>query len=226
MAITASISTPQATATTTATKQGLNQMSSDDFLKVLITQLQYQDPMKPMDSDQMLSQISQIRNMEMSTTLTDSLKNLTEQQRLGSAASLIGGYVTGTVTGSDGTQTTINGVVRGIRFEADGEPILQLDSGGSLPLKSLQDVSDPNRLVGKYVTGVTLDENDNPVNVSGVVAAVKYGTDGSAWLELTSGDTLPMAGVATVGQAPAGSSTETAQAASKDSGVTAKLRLG
>jgi len=226
MDIAATLSASQAGTTITGTGRGLNQMSSDDFLKVLITQLRYQDPLKPMSNEEMLSQISQIRNMEMSTTLTDSLRTLTEQQRLGSAATLIGQYVTGKVRAEDGTETVVAGVVRGLRFEDDGEPILELDSGADLPLKAITNVTDANRLVGKYVEGVSTNANGEAVTVSGVVASVSYAADGQAWLQLTNGSTLPVAGLARVGEPPAGSATGTSQTGSKDTGVTAKVVLG
>jgi flagellar basal-body rod modification protein FlgD len=226
MDISATLSSTQSTAATTASTQGLNQMTSDDFLKVLITQLRYQDPFKPMSNEEMLSQISQIRNMEMSSTLTDSLKTLTDQQRLGSAATLIGQYVTGTVKAKDGSEKTIAGVVRGIRFEQGGKPVLDLDSGASMPLESLANVTDPNRLVGKYVEGYTFDANNNPVDVKGVVASVQYADDGQAWLQLTSGDSLPIAGVSKISAAAPGSDTTTGSTSSKDGGLTAKVVLG
>lgn len=226
MDIAATVSTLGTQTASTAPKTGLNQMTSDDFLKVLITQLQYQDPLKPMDSEQMLAQMSQIRNMEMSTTLTDSLRTLTDQQRLGSAATLIGQYVTGKVTAADGTATTINGLVRAIRFESNGEPILELDSGSSLPLKAIENVTDPNRFVGKYVEGSSTDANGKAADVKGVVASVRYTPDGEAWLVLTSGDSLPVGGVTRVSDPSSGAGAGTSQSLSRDGQTTAKLILG
>jgi len=131
------------TTATTAGKRGLSSIEPGDFMKILIKQLQYQDPFEPVDNEKMLAQISEIRNMELSATLTESLKSLTEQQRFGSAAALIGKRVTGVVTGSDGQETKITGIVTAVRFTSTGEPVLELEDGVSFPLKNLVEVTDP-----------------------------------------------------------------------------------
>lgn len=88
-------------------------MDSQDFFKLLITQLTNQDPFEPTGNDELLRQISSIRDIELSTTLTDSLRSLTGQQRFTSASTLIGQFVTG-VPGPDGVVDS--GLVIGIRF--------------------------------------------------------------------------------------------------------------
>ncbi len=142
MDINATLSTPVVSATATTGNGGLKAIQSEDFMKLLIKQLQYQDPFKPMDNAEMLGQMAQIRNMEMSTTLTSSLKSLTEQQRYGGAAALLGKQVSGVVTSADGTETTLKGIVTGVRFTSNGDVILELDSGDSLPLRNLTNVTD------------------------------------------------------------------------------------
>lgn len=58
-------------------KQELNQ---DDFMTLFITQLQYQDPMKPMDSYEMASQLAQFSNMEATMKMADNMEELLEYQ--------------------------------------------------------------------------------------------------------------------------------------------------
>jgi len=175
-----------------ATGRGLGSIDADGFMQVLIKQLQYQDPFKPMDNAEMVSQISQIRNMEMNYTLTQTLERLKNEQRFGAASSMIGRHVIGTVTSADGQEYTIQGTVASVRFTTDGEPILELDTGASLPLKNLTNVTDPSLLVGKYVTGLVASANGTPQEVKGIVIAVRYDESGRPILELQNGARLPL----------------------------------
>lgn len=59
---------------------GRKDLKKDDFMKLFITQLQYQDPMKPMDSYEMASQLAQFSNMEATTKMSDNMEKLLEYQ--------------------------------------------------------------------------------------------------------------------------------------------------
>ncbi|MDD5157771.1 flagellar hook capping FlgD N-terminal domain-containing protein [Sulfurimonas sp.] len=52
-------------------------LGKDDFLKLLLVELQYQDPTAPMDTDKILSQTSQLAALESSTNTNTALENLT-----------------------------------------------------------------------------------------------------------------------------------------------------
>jgi flagellar basal-body rod modification protein FlgD len=104
-------------------------LNPDDFIKMMITQLQNQDPMEPAKNDQLLAQMSQIGQLQSSTQLQDSLKGLVLQNQIGSAATLIGK----TVQGMDTNNNTIGGVVSSVRVQDDGVS-LELDNGQSLQL--------------------------------------------------------------------------------------------
>jgi flagellar basal-body rod modification protein FlgD len=60
------------------------ELTSDDFMKLFIKQLQYQDPTKPMDTAEMLKQTSQMTQLQSSNELKDDLKKLMD--RLDSSA--------------------------------------------------------------------------------------------------------------------------------------------
>jgi len=54
----------------------LNQPASlglQDFMKILLTQLTYQDPLKPMDNQQFMSQIAQFTTLEQSQQLNEKI---------------------------------------------------------------------------------------------------------------------------------------------------------
>ncbi len=53
--------------------------SADRFLKLLVTQLQNQDPLNPMDNAQITSQMAQINTVNGITTLNTSVSGLNTQ---------------------------------------------------------------------------------------------------------------------------------------------------
>ena len=125
-----------------STAAGLSGVSGNDFMQILVKQLQYQDPFEPMGNQEMVSQIANIRELEMNTRLSQRLEQLTDQQRFGSAAALIGKYAKGEMQAGDGSTMTVEGVITGLRFTPQGEVILELDTGEVLPLAALVRVTD------------------------------------------------------------------------------------
>ncbi len=75
---------------TGTTGNDLREVDLDEFLGMLITEMQNQDPLNPMDNSQLLTQISQIRQIGSTNQLTDTLTTLAIGQELTMASSLIG----------------------------------------------------------------------------------------------------------------------------------------
>ncbi len=69
---------------------GLDGVQIDDFLTLLITELQNQDPLDPLDNAQLLSQVSQIREIGSNDQLTRTLEMVRIGQNMSTASSLIG----------------------------------------------------------------------------------------------------------------------------------------
>ena len=70
-----------------------SQLTSDDFLKLFMTQLQYQDPTAPMETKDMLEQTSQLTQLQTNQDLKNSLDKLMKQMSAStqySAVSMIG----------------------------------------------------------------------------------------------------------------------------------------
>jgi len=62
---------------TTALKTvGKSTLDRDDFMTLFITQMQHQDPLEPMDSTDMASQLAQFSNMEATMKMSDNLEKL------------------------------------------------------------------------------------------------------------------------------------------------------
>lgn len=80
-----------ASATSAVNEQGV--LEKDDFLKLLLTELQHQDPTNPMDSDKILTQTSQLATMESAKNTQDALDKLAksmEQESSFGAVNAIG----------------------------------------------------------------------------------------------------------------------------------------
>ncbi|MFQ5502192.1 MAG: flagellar hook assembly protein FlgD [Phycisphaerae bacterium] len=120
---------------------GFADLNSEDFFALLIAELQSQDPLNPQDNQQLLNQMSSIRQMEQNATLTSTLESLAGEQRFGATAGLIGHYVLGTVADQSGQPIDVEGVVIGVSFERDGDAILELHNGHSVPASKVREVT-------------------------------------------------------------------------------------
>lgn len=95
-------------------------LSTDDFMKLFLAQLQNQDPTKPMDDSQMLNELSQMTQVQ---TLQQVQKALQGSQ-LAQSSALIGKNV----TGLDVSGATVNGVVTSVVQSNDAGLVLQVGS--------------------------------------------------------------------------------------------------
>jgi flagellar basal-body rod modification protein FlgD len=97
MTVSATSSTTGTTSTTSAKSASqlgaAAGMGKDDFMKLLMTQLQNQDPMKPMEDKEFISQLAQFSSLEATEKMTQQIEDLTGAQMLIQAATLIGKQV-------------------------------------------------------------------------------------------------------------------------------------
>ncbi len=80
-------------------------LTQQDFIKILLTQLTYQDPMKPVDNQQFMAQMAQFTSLEQTQQLNAKIETLIGNQSALQSVGLIGRTVevstaSGTVTGS------------------------------------------------------------------------------------------------------------------------------
>ena len=97
------------------TNDAYNDLDIDAFLTLLISELQNQDPLDPMDNSEMVAQIGQIREIGATDALTGTLSSISESQNLVTASGLIGT----TVDGLSPEGTRVQGVVDRITVSAD-----------------------------------------------------------------------------------------------------------
>lgn len=95
----------------------ISDVDIDQFLGLLITEMQNQDPMSPMDNAQMLTQLSQIREIGSTNQLTATLTTLAIGQELTMASSMIGK----TVKALDNNAKEVEGPVGRVSVQTDSE---------------------------------------------------------------------------------------------------------
>ena len=122
--------------------KGLN-LQAQDFIKMMITQLQNQDPMDPAKNQDLLAQMSQIGQLQSSTQLQDSLKGLVLQNNIGSAGNLIGK----SVQGLDDNDKPVSGLVNSVRVQQD-QVYLELDNGNILSMTRVTSIAPATAAAG------------------------------------------------------------------------------
>lgn len=121
--------------TGSSTATSASSPDKDMFLKLLVAQMRYQDPMNPTDSAQFLAQSAQFTALEKMQDVADRTTQLLSAQLAFGASSLIGK----TVTWTDADGVAQSGVVGGVTF-ASGGPVLDV-GGTDLPMTSVETVT-------------------------------------------------------------------------------------
>lgn len=196
------------------------EIGKDQFLQMLVAQLQNQDPLNPMSGDQMAAQLAQFSSLEQLTSINEALRGQNGNQQAmiqtlnGTAAigalgkdvlavgdqveiTSAGGSVTFAVEGNGGSAT--------LRiYDAEGKEVGKRDLGvidggrKTVDVGSAADGLEP----GQYTFGVeVVDSSGEQVATQpftrGRVDGIRYGADGPV---LTSGTlTIPFGAILEIG---------------------------
>jgi flagellar basal-body rod modification protein FlgD len=68
-------------------------LGKDDFLKLLVTQLENQDPTSPLDDKEFISQMTQFSTLEQMTQMNTTLSNLIVNNKINLSYTLLGKWV-------------------------------------------------------------------------------------------------------------------------------------
>ena len=179
-----------------------SELGQDAFLKLLVAQLKYQDPLNPADGAEFLAQTAQFTMVEKLADLeAQGQSTVTSQQQM-QAAQLVGRQVTYV----DATGNLVEGVVESAEYTPDGQSLTI--HGQAVELDNITKVVGNNRVDGASeavsALGPSLASSLTPALVeaiqeasagtadsdAGVDSAAEVSSDGDREAESTSTDAL------------------------------------
>jgi flagellar basal-body rod modification protein FlgD len=199
-------------------------LGADDFLKLLMAQMQNQDPLQPTDSTQFVTQLAQFSQVQQSVAQSTTLGTISTQLQgmsNSNASDLIGKTVTVQGNGlqwngtfATSANVTLGGAAQQVNVsiqDSQGNVVRTMQLGaepaGTLPITwDGKNNSAQPALSGSYSMTVTAsDANGQSVNVSqavtGVVSQVSF-NQGYPALTLSSGAVAPVSQLVSVGTTP------------------------
>ncbi|MDQ1649284.1 MAG: flagellar basal-body rod modification protein FlgD, partial [Frankiaceae bacterium] len=105
------------TTPTGTTKTAGDEFGKDTFLKLLVAQLKYQNPLQPADGQQYMAQMAQFTTVEKLADIQKSQSDAVTWQRAVAGQGMIGQQITATVAA---TGTKVSGLVTGMSFSDSG----------------------------------------------------------------------------------------------------------
>ncbi|MBM3965005.1 MAG: flagellar biosynthesis protein FlgD [Planctomycetes bacterium] len=108
-------STSKSSAANSLQGGGLNDVDVSQFLNLMITELQNQDPLNPTDNAALMEQVGQLRSISANDTLIKTLTSFSTTQELTTASGLIGKKV----KGLDSDAKEVNGAVSSVSVKID-----------------------------------------------------------------------------------------------------------
>ena len=112
-------------------------LSQQDFLKLLVTQMTSQDPLKPTDAQDLLSQMTQFSTLNANTALQTQLGQMQNLNEFSEAGNLLGKQVMLQVSDT----ATAQGVVSGV--DTSGSVPQIIVNGQSYSLAQVLSVANP-----------------------------------------------------------------------------------
>lgn len=165
-----------------STREANNELGKDDFLKLLITQLKYQNPLEPMEDKDFIAQIAQFSALEQ-------MQNLNQSFSYSMGFSLLGKYVSAAVIDSGTGETRyVDGEVTSVHTQAGEVYVVVNDT--DVPLKNITYVSEKpnsykdaelekyNSLIGMLSTVETVLSDNTTYEMEGIVAKIEKKKDG------------------------------------------------
>lgn len=116
--------------------QGVSGLTTEDFTKLILTELSNQDPLAPNDTNTLLQQMSTLRSIQSNMDLSTNLSDITRQNEFISAAGMIGKKVNGLNLDLERVTAEVESVSR-----TQGGVVLNLVGGGRMPMDYLDSVS-------------------------------------------------------------------------------------
>jgi len=90
--------------------QNRAELGKDQFMRILVTQLRFQDPLRPMDDREFISQMAQFSALEQMQNLNREFSNV-------KAMNMIGNFITAKIDGEGPEPEILKGLVESVSFE-------------------------------------------------------------------------------------------------------------
>lgn len=129
----------------TSTQRGSSELGKEEFLQLLVCQLQNQDPLNPQSDTEFISQLAQFSSLEQMTNMNTTMTNT-------SAYSLVGKNVVVSTKDSTGALSEVTGVVDYVEIK-NGDAYLSID-GKTYSVDDLVTVMDTVYAVQEYLPSV------------------------------------------------------------------------
>ncbi len=190
-------STNAASGSGTAETGSKDDVSHEDFLQLLVTQMQNQDPLNPMQDTDMMAQFAQLQTLDNQKVMTDAMVDMRKEYAVQGASSMLGMEITSkNLDGKEVTGIVVNTFTKGsdVRLTLDsGEIVTYNDITNVSKMDQLPDINAASSMVHKYVVGV----DGNAKAFEGIVKNITT-KNGQIYLNTYEGNSIPMIGVAQV----------------------------
>lgn len=163
----------------TTSDRNTGELGKDDFLNLLVTQLRYQDPLKPMEDKEFISQMAQFSSLEQMQNLNNSFTSV-------KAFSMIDKYITASIQDEESSEPQIvQGEVTSVKISSGKAYVVV--NGQDISVDNITDVSENQRsdfsdiskytnLIGYDAKGSIYDSKTGDIiDVTGTVAQIKRG---------------------------------------------------
>lgn len=114
--------------TTTASSLPNSGINEQNFIQLFVNELQFQDPMQPLDNSQFLTQLAQFVGIEQQSEEVTGINNLLTLDSSDESLGLLSHTVQ--VNNADGSTTT--GKITGIQYSTNGVQVTVTPSSGSV----------------------------------------------------------------------------------------------
>lgn len=163
-----------------ASTRNTGELGKDDFLKLLITQVQYQDPMNPQSDTEFIAQLAQFSSLEQ-------MQNLNKSFSYSTGFSLMGKYISAEVDDEDGKIKFVEGrvdsvhIMNGEVFAVVGEddvPMNKISWVSNENIGSQGDVTEYSGIIGMLAKAHILNDDGKIGSLEGIISSIVKEFDG------------------------------------------------
>ena len=122
------------------TNTGNSNLGKDEFLKILMTQLQNQDPLNPMEDKEFIAQMAQFSTLEQTTNMASMLEKFINIQTQGDSIIKYSEMIGKQIEWKDSNEETGTGIVKSVK-KGDAGFELELENGSFISVDNIIKVS-------------------------------------------------------------------------------------